>query len=80
MSVFLSILQNCKIHSIILSLFWHYICIICIKDTTKSTEMVTLTEKGCPGINAAADLLWSVKLLTRIVGKSSLTKKTSHYI
>ena len=43
--------------------------------------MVTLTEKGCPGINAAADSLWSVKLLTRIVGKSSLIKKkTSHYI
>ena len=38
--------------------------------------MFTLTEKkGCPGINAAADSLWSVKLLTRIVGKSSLTKK-----
>ena len=25
-------------------------------------------------------LLWSVKLLTRPVGKSTLTKKTSHYI
>ena len=37
-------------------------------------------------MNAAAEsrgesyLLWLVKLLTRIVGKSSLTKKTSHYI
>ena len=42
-------------HSIIMSLFGIKSALFAKKDTTKSTEMVTPTEKGCHGSNAAAE-------------------------
>ena len=61
------IVQCILLVCLFLTLHLHYLQ----KDTMKSTEMVTVTEKGCHGINAAAEYrgesysLWSVKLLTR---------------
>ena len=72
-------------HSISLSLLalhLHYLQ----KDTTESTEMVTLTKKGCHGINTAAESRGEKLFAT--VGQADhkncreecANKKTSHYI